>query len=135
MGETKKRALWVDFDRQLKLEFCGAKITPDAGLFAYRELDDAVGLTEMADDLFDDPRTGHNIFQTMTPLLPQASNEKYALKALERTEISAWGTFCPPKGRKCIKSLTPKRKNQTREGRVAAKQHLLGKYRLQYDSR
>ena len=34
MGEAKKRALRVDFDRELKLEFHGAKITSDAGFGA-----------------------------------------------------------------------------------------------------
>ena len=37
MGEGKKRALCVTFDRQVKLEFHGTTVTSDAGLIAYRE--------------------------------------------------------------------------------------------------
>ena len=60
MGESKEGVLRLDFDRRLKLEFHGSKVTSDAGLLPYRELDDAVGLSEIAGDVRTDTRRGKN---------------------------------------------------------------------------
>jgi len=78
MGEAHKDALRVGFDSQIKLEFHGANVTSDAGLVAYRELDEALGLTGMADDLFRDPRRGKNTQHELTGLLRQSVYSRLA---------------------------------------------------------
>jgi hypothetical protein len=46
MGETGRDALRVGFEGTIKLEFPGAKVSSDAGLFPYRDIDETAQLTE-----------------------------------------------------------------------------------------
>ena len=71
-GESKSEALRLDFDRRLMLRFCGSVITSDGGLLAYRELDDAVGLTDTGADTLADARTGKNGRHLLGGLLRQS---------------------------------------------------------------
>jgi len=64
--------LRVNFDRKLKLEFHGVKVTSDAGLLAYRELDDVFGLTDMVACELRDNRKGKNTQHSVRALLRQS---------------------------------------------------------------
>ena len=69
MGESKNRGLKLHFDGHLRVEFKGAKVTTDAGLLAVRELDDPLGLTEMAGEMIQDNRTGKNVRHELAGLM------------------------------------------------------------------
>ena len=71
-GESKREALRLDFDRRLMLQFRGSVITSDAGMLPYRELDDAVGLTDTGAETLADARTGKNGRHRLAGLLRQS---------------------------------------------------------------
>ena len=71
MGDARKDALKLDFDRRLKLDFHGTKIASDAGLLAYRELDEVLGLTSAIDSKLRDIRTAKNTQHDIAALLRQ----------------------------------------------------------------
>jgi len=71
-GEADRSALRLDFDRRLMLQFRGSMITSDAGLLAYRELDDALHLTDTAANTLADARTGKNGRHRLAGLLRQS---------------------------------------------------------------
>jgi len=72
MGEARPEPLRVNFDRRIKLEFHGARITSDGGLLAYRELDDAFELTDVAITQLLDGRRGKNTRHKLGGLFRQS---------------------------------------------------------------
>jgi len=78
MGEARKDALRLDFDRKLKLEFHGTKVTSDGGLLAYRDLDETLGLTSTIDSELRDIRTGKNTQHGLAALLRQSIYSRLA---------------------------------------------------------
>ena len=69
MGESTNACATLRFDRRIRLEFRGATITSDAGLLACRELDDALGLTETAEECLQESRGGRNVQHRLVGLL------------------------------------------------------------------
>jgi hypothetical protein len=69
-GESNGGVLKLDFDRRLTVHFRGSVVTSEAGLLAYRELDDALGLTA-AGEMLADARTGKNGRHALVGLLRQ----------------------------------------------------------------
>jgi hypothetical protein len=71
---SESNALRLNFDRRLMLQFRGSVVTSDVGLLAYRELDDALGLTTIAGAALADTRTGKNGRHALVVLLRQADS-------------------------------------------------------------
>ena len=47
-GAGLRQADRVDFDRRVRLEFRGTQLSSDGGLLVMRELDDALGLSDLS---------------------------------------------------------------------------------------
>jgi hypothetical protein len=59
-GVGSERGDRVDFDRRVRLEFRGTQLSSDGGLLVVRELDDALGLSDLASCVLSDNRRGKN---------------------------------------------------------------------------
>ncbi len=78
MGQPQGEGLRVGFDSSLRLEFHGSKVTTDAGLIAYRELESVLGLFESASQVLLDRRTGRNVQHGIGNLLRQSVYSRLA---------------------------------------------------------
>ena len=71
-GAGSQRADRVDFDRRVRVEFRGAQISSDGGLLVMRELDDALGLSDLAAAALRDTRPGKNTLHRLEGLFRQS---------------------------------------------------------------
>jgi hypothetical protein len=61
VGETQDRPLQLSFNRALKVDFQGARVTSHSGLVLVRELDERLALSELSERHFNDSRRCKNI--------------------------------------------------------------------------
>ena len=95
MGDRRKQALRVQFDGKLKLEFHGAKITSDAGLLAFRELDEAFRLTEKGSTVLSDPPSWERTRSTPCwPCYDRVSMDAWLATKMSTTQIAC--ALIPP---------------------------------------
>ena len=71
-GELESDVVRLDFDRRPMVQFRGSVVTYDAGLLAYRELDDALGLSATAGEMLADARISKNGRHALVGLLRQS---------------------------------------------------------------
>jgi hypothetical protein len=62
----------LGFDRRVRLEFLGTQLSSDGGLLVMRELDDALGLSDLASGALDDTRRGKNRVHRLDGLFRQS---------------------------------------------------------------
>jgi hypothetical protein len=62
----------LGFDRRVRLEFRGTQLSSDGGLLVTRELDDALGLSDLASDVLRDSRPGKNTVHRLDGLFRQS---------------------------------------------------------------
>ena len=78
MGDAKAGPVRLSFNPQLRVEFHGATVTPDALLLLPRELDERLGLSALIKRPLTDPRTGRNYQFPLPDLFRQSLYSRLA---------------------------------------------------------
>ena len=71
-GADKSGDIRFGFDRRVRLEFHGSKISSDGGLVLFGELDEVLGLHDIAGGVLKDTRPGHNRLHSLVGRLRQS---------------------------------------------------------------
>jgi hypothetical protein len=66
-GEGQSEDGRLDFDRRIRVEFHGSKISSDGGLLLFRQLDDVLGLHDLMGEFLVDTCIGHNRLHSTSP--------------------------------------------------------------------
>ncbi|MDO9333440.1 MAG: hypothetical protein Q7T57_02825 [Dehalococcoidales bacterium] len=93
MGEKAKEALRVQFDKRLRLEFQGARITSDAGLLACRELFPKFHVRGFEPSYTQGDRTSLNSRQLLSHFPIYHVSWKVRLCPVSTKRVAFWSTF------------------------------------------
>ena len=91
-----QRADRVDFDHRVRLEFLGTQLSSDSGFLVMRELDDALGLFDLASAALRDPPSGKNTVHRLDGLCRQSVFGR----------LAGSKTYCKAIASKAAKSLS-----------------------------
>jgi hypothetical protein len=78
MGESQNQPFQLSFNRFLRVDFQGSRVTSDGGLLLVRELDERLGLAGLIQNHLVDSRTGRNTQFPLADLFRQSAYSRLA---------------------------------------------------------
>ena len=76
--ESQNQPFQLSFNRFLRVDFQGSRVTSDGGLLLVRELDERLGLTRLIQNHLVDSRTGRNTQFPLADLFRQSAYSRLA---------------------------------------------------------